>query len=136
MTEITSVGNLPVPQPEEGPAVDLVAQPLAATLAEFVETYPTEDHLPGEVYPLTLTNPISGQAWTILLQPGQVTWLETLIRKEMVTSREAHPDGTGECGHCGALPEHQLDPLEEENAPEWWDPNNVVLTGDYEEGMA
>ncbi|MGI5157303.1 hypothetical protein [Microbispora sp. CA-102843] len=71
---------------------------LAAALAELIETYPT-----ASAYPLTLTDPQSGRARTILLQPGHAAWLTTLVQAELTTCREAQ-GGTGECGHCGALP--------------------------------
>jgi hypothetical protein len=75
---------------------------VAAALAELVETYPTDDPT-APAYPLTLTDPQSGRARTILLQPGHVAWLTTLVHAELTTCREAQ-GGTGECGHCGALP--------------------------------
>ncbi|MEU6426687.1 hypothetical protein ABZ860_12370 [Microbispora sp. NPDC046973] len=59
---------------------------LAAALAELVETYPTEDPT-APAYPLTLTNPQTGRARTILLQPRHVAWLTTLVQAELTACR-------------------------------------------------
>ncbi|MGI5162723.1 hypothetical protein [Microbispora sp. CA-102843] len=99
---VLAAAGLPVPP--QTPPEDLgQAQGLAAALAELVETYPTDDPT-APAYPLTLTDPDSGRARTILLQPGQVDWLARLVRDELTTCREAHVGGSGACGHCGARP--------------------------------
>ncbi|GLX06754.1 hypothetical protein [Microbispora sp. NBRC 16548] len=99
---VLAAAGLPVPPPT--PPEDLgQVQGLAAALVELVDTYPT-DSPAAPVYPLTLTDPASGRARTILLQPGQVAWLAELVRAELTTCHEAQ-GGTGACGHCGPTPD-------------------------------
>jgi hypothetical protein len=77
---------------------------LAAALQQLVSDYPTDDDTDGQgSVVLTLTGPAApgqGERYDIALQPGQVEWLTRLVTDEAATCRNAHSDGTGDCGHC------------------------------------
>ncbi|GAA0707173.1 hypothetical protein GCM10009548_95050 [Streptomyces malaysiensis subsp. malaysiensis] len=83
---------------EDHPIDSQRAAMLAAALQELFDIYPTdEDTAPA----VTLTLAESGEEHTVKLQPGQVDWLTTVVMDEARTCRNAHSDGTGQCGHCG-----------------------------------
>lgn len=75
---------------------------LAAALQQLASDYPTDDAGQGSVV-LTLTGPTAhrqAERYDIALQPGHVEWLTRLVTAEAATCRNAHSDGTGNCGHC------------------------------------
>jgi hypothetical protein len=49
---------------------------------------------------MTIDLPDRSHRYIIRLQPGQVTWLRDLVNNEMISCRNAHSDGSNECGHC------------------------------------
>ncbi|MEV8590900.1 hypothetical protein AB0424_28570 [Streptomyces sp. NPDC051180] len=72
---------------------------LAAALQELAREYPTDPDDTATVT-LTVTDPATGEQHQAHLQPGHLRWLTTLVMDEMTTCRNAHSDGTGQCGHC------------------------------------
>ncbi|MEW1548433.1 hypothetical protein [Streptomyces tsukubensis] len=67
------------------------------TLTELVDEYPTDPAgtVPVIVTVIALT---AGEQHQVLVEPGQLDWLTTLVRDELDTCRAAHSDGTGDCG--------------------------------------
>lgn len=69
-------------------------------LDQFARQYPTDG---GDVDVMVIQISVPGQGIRrspIVLQPGQVDWLDDLLKDELTTARNAHPDGDNRCGHC------------------------------------
>lgn len=82
------------------------ASRLAAVLQALATDYPTDDaeHSADAVSAVVTITPLHGPdqgiAVDVPLQAGQVEWLTNLVSKESDTCRNAHPDQSGQCGHC------------------------------------
>lgn len=71
---------------------------LAGLLNQLAEEYPTD---PDGTAPVTVAlQPPHGPAATARLTPGHLDWLADMVERELASSRAAHIDGTGQCGHC------------------------------------
>jgi hypothetical protein len=88
--------------PEPNPAEDQLqarGRRLAQALRTIVEDYPSAD--PDVTPTLRLTLSRRGRELDhIELPAADVAHLAALLGRELDTWRNAHPGGTGTCGHC------------------------------------
>lgn len=75
------------------------AAAFAQAFAELADGYPTDPEGTAPVT-VTVTDPATGAQHQVLIEPGQLDWVTTLVRGELETFRNAHSDGAGYCGHC------------------------------------
>ncbi|MFI5987091.1 hypothetical protein ACIBEA_40280 [Streptomyces sp. NPDC051555] len=84
------------------------ATEFAGALARLASTYPTDGE---DTEPVTLLLDAARQQdgapqprrlhqLAVQMQPGQIRWLTQLVERELATTRNAHSDGNGHCGHC------------------------------------
>ncbi|WP_371793016.1 hypothetical protein OG285_32310 [Streptomyces sp. NBC_01471] len=71
----------------------------AQALAELADGFPTDPEGTALVT-VTITNPMTGEQYPVPIEPGQLDWVTTLVRGELDTMRNSHPDESGYCGHC------------------------------------
>ncbi|MGW5929336.1 hypothetical protein ACWF2L_24260 [Streptomyces anulatus] len=76
--------------PEATTAVTDFARALA-------DGYPTD---PEGTVIVTVTDPATGEQHPVPIEPGQLDWVTALVRGELNTMRNSHPDESGYCGHC------------------------------------
>ncbi|MFH8343127.1 hypothetical protein [Streptomyces sp. AM6-12] len=81
------------------PTVEQPVVLFAAALQELAETYPVDPEDTATVA-VTVTDPATGEQHQALVQPGHLGWLTSTVMAELATCRNAHSDGTGQCGHC------------------------------------
>ncbi|ATL88771.1 hypothetical protein [Streptomyces malaysiensis] len=71
----------------------------AAALQELAQEYPTDPDGTATV-PITVTDPQTGEQHQAHVEPGQLDWITSAVMDLMATFRNAHADGSGQCGHC------------------------------------
>ncbi|WP_405749313.1 hypothetical protein OG232_04305 [Streptomyces sp. NBC_01411] len=71
----------------------------AQALAKLADGYPTDPEGTALVT-VTVTDPGTGEQHQVPIEPGQLDWVTTLVRGELDTMRNSHPDESGYCGHC------------------------------------
>ncbi|MFF4607770.1 hypothetical protein ACFY12_34155 [Streptomyces sp. NPDC001339] len=75
------------------------AAEFAQALAELADGYPTDPE-GTPLLTVTVINATTGEQHQVPIEPGQLDWVTSLVRGELDTFRNAHPDEDGTCGHC------------------------------------
>ncbi|MFJ9901196.1 hypothetical protein ACIQPR_48655 [Streptomyces sp. NPDC091280] len=75
------------------------AADFAQALAELADGYPTDPKGTAHLT-VAVTDPRSCMQHQVPIEPGQLDWLTILVRGELDTMRNSHPDESGCCGHC------------------------------------
>ncbi|WP_327359867.1 hypothetical protein [Streptomyces sp. NBC_01304] len=75
-------------------------QTFTAALRQLAEDYPTDPEGTATVT-ITVTDPATGETHQLDIQPGQLDAVTDAVRGQLDTFRNAHPDQSGQCGHCG-----------------------------------